>query len=82
MGIFPRFGAWISQNTQHPTKSEKNVKSKPKTQAKTHEESDETKEQLKLWRDANKKEQYHEPPPTVKIQPKHMPNYQKIVGSF
>ncbi|KAF2557096.1 hypothetical protein F2Q68_00014854 [Brassica cretica] len=66
MGIFPGFGAWISENTQHPTKSEKNVKSKPMTQAKTHEERDETKEQLKLWRDANKKEQYHEPPPTVK----------------
>ncbi|KAF3585611.1 hypothetical protein F2Q69_00028545 [Brassica cretica] len=67
MGIFPGFGAWISENTQHPTKSEKNVKSKPMTQAKTHEERDETKEQLKLWRDANKKEQYHEPPPTVKL---------------
>ncbi|CAH8386948.1 unnamed protein product [Eruca vesicaria subsp. sativa] len=66
MGIFPGFGAWVSQNTQHPTKSEKKVKSKPKTEAKTHEESDETKEQLKLWRDANKKEQYHEPPPKVK----------------
>ncbi|CAF1928925.1 hypothetical protein HID58_066318 [Brassica napus] len=71
MGIFPGFGAWISENTQHPTKSEKNVKSKPMTQAKTHEERDETKEQLKLWRDANKKEQYHEPPPTVKVRTHH-----------
>ncbi|XP_056845779.1 uncharacterized protein LOC108846063, partial [Raphanus sativus] len=66
MGIFPEFGAWISQNTQHPTKSEENVKSKPMAQPKTHEERNELKEQLKLWRDANKKEQYHETPPTVK----------------
>ncbi|KAG2304076.1 hypothetical protein Bca52824_032727 [Brassica carinata] len=71
MGIFPGFGAWTSQNTQQPTKSEKNVKSKPTTQAKTHEDRDEMKEQLKLWRDANKKKQYHEPPPTVKVRTDH-----------
>ncbi|KAH0912500.1 hypothetical protein HID58_035821, partial [Brassica napus] len=70
MGIFPEFGGWISQNTQQPKKSE-NVKSKPVRETKTHDERDEMKEQLKLWRDANKKEQYHEPSPTVKVHTDH-----------
>ncbi|KAL0695271.1 hypothetical protein Bca4012_062451 [Brassica carinata] len=65
MGILPEFYGWISQNTQQPKKSE-NVKSKPVRETETHEEREEMKEQLKLWRDANKKEQYYEPPPTVK----------------
>ncbi|KAJ4884321.1 hypothetical protein Rs2_34414 [Raphanus sativus] len=66
MGIFPEFGGWISQNTQQPKESE-NVKSKPVRETKTHDERDETREQLKLWRDANKKKQYNEPSPTVKV---------------
>ncbi|CAN6976338.1 unnamed protein product [Brassica rapa subsp. trilocularis] len=69
MGIFPWFGGWISQNTQQPKKSE-NVKSKPVKETKTHNERDEM-EQLKLWRDANKKKQYQEPPPTVKVRIDH-----------
>ncbi|XP_056866344.1 uncharacterized protein LOC130512406 [Raphanus sativus] len=69
MGIFPGFGGWISQNTQQPKKSE-NVKSKPVRETKTHHERDEM-EQLKLWRDANKKKQYQEPPPAVKMRVDH-----------
>ncbi|KAF8105784.1 hypothetical protein N665_0155s0005 [Sinapis alba] len=83
MGIFPGFGSWISQNTQQPTKSEKNVKTKPMTQAKTHEDQrDEIKEQLKLWRDANKKEQYHEPPPTVKMHTDHYSGFSDMEMEF
>ena len=77
MGIFPEFGGWISQNTQQPKKSE-NVKSKPVRETKTHDERDETKEQLKLWRDANKKEQYHEPSPTVKVRLNQLTRLQNI----
>lgn len=76
MGIFPWFGGWISQNTQQPKKSE-NVKSKPVKETKTHNERDEM-EQLKLWRDANKKEQYHEPPPTVKVRSNQLTILQNI----
>ncbi|CAH8386908.1 unnamed protein product [Eruca vesicaria subsp. sativa] len=65
MGIFPGFGGWISQQ---PKKSE-DVKSKPVRETKIHEERDiEMKEQIKLWREANKKRgQYQEPPPTIKV---------------
>ncbi|KAJ0257700.1 Uncharacterized protein HA466_0085240 [Hirschfeldia incana] len=69
MGIFPGFGGWISQNTQQPKKSE-NVKSKPVRETKTHHGRDEM-EQLKLWRDANKKKQYIEDPPTAKVHIDH-----------
>jgi len=81
MGIFPGFGAWISENTQHPTKSEKNVKSKPVKETKTHNERDEM-EQLKLWRDANKKKQYQEPPPTVKVRSNQLKEIQNICLSL
>ena len=80
MGIFPWFGGWISQNTQQPKKSE-NVKSKPVKETKTHNERDEM-EQLKLWRDANKKKQYQEPPPTVKVRSNQLKEIQNICLSL
>lgn len=64
MGIFPGFGAWISQNTQQPRKSQ-NVESKKVREMKSHEDRDDTKEQLKLWREAEKKKQWREPSPKV-----------------
>ncbi|CAH2033726.1 unnamed protein product, partial [Thlaspi arvense] len=71
MGVFPGFGSWIKQNTQQPPKGESkksgNVKTKSASETNTHEERDEMKEQLKLWRDADKKErQWQDPPPKVK----------------
>ncbi|KAF8081039.1 hypothetical protein N665_0909s0025 [Sinapis alba] len=65
MGIFPEFGAWINQNTQQPRKSE-NVESKKVSKMKPHEDRDDTKEQLKLWREAEKKKQWIDPSPKVK----------------
>lgn len=73
MGIFPGFGVWISQSTQQPKKSE-NVKSKPVRETKTHDEM----EQLKLWRAANKKKQYQEPSPTVKVRSNQLKEIQDI----
>lgn len=64
MGIFPGFGAWISQNTEQPRKSQ-NVESKKVREMKSHEDRDDTKEQLKLWREAEKKKQWLEPSPKV-----------------
>ncbi|KAF8081038.1 hypothetical protein N665_0909s0025 [Sinapis alba] len=67
MGIFPEFGAWINQNTQQPRKSE-NVESKKVSKMKPHEDRDDTKEQLKLWREAEKKKQWIDPSPKVKVE--------------
>ncbi|XP_024008619.1 uncharacterized protein LOC18992602 isoform X2 [Eutrema salsugineum] len=69
MGIFPGFGSWINQNTQqsHDQRSG-NVKQKSMSEENTHEERDEMKEQLKLWRDENKKKQWYDPPPKVKVE--------------
>ncbi|ESQ34430.1 hypothetical protein EUTSA_v10008736mg [Eutrema salsugineum] len=71
MGIFPGFGSWINQNTQQShdqgeSKRSGNVKQKSMSEENTHEERDEMKEQLKLWRDENKKKQWYDPPPKVK----------------
>ncbi|CAA7036019.1 unnamed protein product [Microthlaspi erraticum] len=71
MGVFPRFGGWINQNThQQPLKGDdskksENVKSKSASEKNTNEEKDEMKEQLKLWRVANKKKQWNDPPAKV-----------------
>ncbi|KAG7655317.1 hypothetical protein ISN44_As01g024000 [Arabidopsis suecica] len=69
MGIFPGFGGLINQNTQEPPKAE-NVKSKSRSEIKNtdHEERDEMKEQLKLWRHAEKKEQWEDVPAKVKVE--------------
>ncbi|XP_024008035.1 uncharacterized protein LOC18992601 [Eutrema salsugineum] len=71
MRVFPvLFGGWINQNTQQPlvkdeSKRSKNVKSM--SEINTHEERDDTEEQLKLWRGAEKKAPWHDPPPKVKV---------------
>ncbi|CAH2033725.1 unnamed protein product [Thlaspi arvense] len=73
MDIFPGFGAWINQNTQQPlrkaesSKKSEKVKSKSASEINTHEERDDTNEQLKLWRDAEKKAPWHDAPPKVKV---------------
>ncbi|EOA37481.1 hypothetical protein CARUB_v10011627mg [Capsella rubella] len=72
MGRSPGFGGWINQNTQQPSKDEckrsENVKSKSRPEINTQEERDEMKEQLKLWRHAEKKEQWEDFPPKVKVE--------------
>ncbi|VVA92286.1 unnamed protein product [Arabis nemorensis] len=71
MGVFSGFGGWISQNIQQPSKAEskssENVKSKSRSEINTHEEKDEMKEQLKLWRDAEKKKPWYDAPAKVKV---------------
>ncbi|ANM61158.1 hypothetical protein (DUF220) [Arabidopsis thaliana] len=69
MGIFPGFGGLINHNTQEPPKAE-NVKSKSRSEIKNtdHEERNEMKEQLKLWRHAEKKEQWEDVPAKVKVE--------------
>ncbi|CAH8383026.1 unnamed protein product [Eruca vesicaria subsp. sativa] len=64
MGIFPRFGAWINENIEQPRKSQ-NVESKKGREMKSHEDRDDTKEQLKLWREAEKEKQWLDPSPKV-----------------
>ncbi|XP_023644787.1 uncharacterized protein LOC17900325 isoform X2 [Capsella rubella] len=71
MGRSPGFGGWINQNTQQPSKDEckrsENVKSKSRPEINTQEERDEMKEQLKLWRHAEKKEQWEDFPPKENV---------------
>lgn len=43
------------------------MKFKSKSETNTHEERDEMKHQLKLWRDAEQKEQWNDDPPKVKV---------------
>ncbi|CAA7036015.1 unnamed protein product [Microthlaspi erraticum] len=65
MGASPGFGVWINQNTQQPKKAEsKNVTFKSPL---THEERDDTKEQLQLWREAEKNKTWRDTPPKVKV---------------
>ncbi|CAL9216065.1 unnamed protein product, partial [Arabidopsis halleri] len=73
MGVFPGFGSWINQNTQQPHKAEsdersEDVKFKSKSETNTHEERDEMKHQFKLWRDAEKKEQWNDAPLKMKVE--------------
>ncbi|KAG7598082.1 hypothetical protein ISN44_As06g023780 [Arabidopsis suecica] len=72
MGVFPGFGSWINQNPQQPHKAESErseyVKFKSKSETNTHEERDEMKHQLKLWRDAEKKEQWNDAPLKLKVE--------------
>ncbi|XP_024008857.1 uncharacterized protein LOC18992603 [Eutrema salsugineum] len=72
MDIFPGFGAWVNQNIQQPltkaeSKKSENVNSKSASEINTLEERDETKEQLRLWRDAEKRAPWHDAPPKVKV---------------
>ncbi|KAL9857463.1 hypothetical protein AtNW77_Chr1g0026441 [Arabidopsis thaliana] len=73
MGVFPGFGSWINQNTQQPphkaeSERSENAKFKSKSETNTHEARDEMKQQLKLWRDTEKKEQWNDAPPNVKVE--------------
>ncbi|EOA36668.1 hypothetical protein CARUB_v10011997mg [Capsella rubella] len=74
MGIFPEFGGWIDQNTQQEplkadSKRSENVKSESgSSDINTCEERDEMKEQLTLWRESEKKKQWYDPPPKVKVE--------------
>ncbi|VVA92288.1 unnamed protein product [Arabis nemorensis] len=72
MGVFTGFGAWINQNIQQPLKAEskssENAKSKSRSEINTHEKKDEMKEQLTLWRDAEKKKQWYDAPGKVKTE--------------
>ncbi|XP_010477644.1 PREDICTED: uncharacterized protein LOC104756716 [Camelina sativa] len=72
MGKLSGFGGYINQNSQQPPKAEskrsENVKSKSRPEINDHEERDEMKEQLKLWRDAEKINQWEDLPAKVKVE--------------
>lgn len=63
---------------QAESKRSENVKSKSMSDINTHEASDEMmKEQLKLWRVAEKKEQWNDVPAKVKVKiPNQLIKYQ------
>lgn len=50
------------------------MKSKSGSDINTYEERDEMKEQLQLWRESEKKEPWHDPPPKVKVKTKDQIN--------
>ncbi|KFK44444.1 hypothetical protein AALP_AA1G257200 [Arabis alpina] len=85
MGVFPGFGAWISQNNQEPLNAESNrsqdVESKSvsdkasnKAPAKTRKEyydNDEEERQDNLWHETEKKHPWYDAPPQVKVTKKN-----------
>ncbi|CAH8387734.1 unnamed protein product [Eruca vesicaria subsp. sativa] len=74
MGVFPRFGSWINQESQQLLKAEskrsKNVDSEEdnfKLPDKDYHDINETRKQDELWREAEKKHPWHNASPKIKV---------------
>ncbi|CAA7036040.1 unnamed protein product [Microthlaspi erraticum] len=97
MGVFPRFGGWITQDTQQPHKAEskrsENVESMPvseennnnvpaKKKKKEYFDNVHERKQDLLWHDAEKKHPWYNPPLKTKYKKEKLKFMKVFEGSY